>query len=97
MCVIYYFKGIEFTYHLGIYVENIVNAERKKLKHEWIVWLFCFLFSLCSSAGVQFGDNQARDVLAVMGMEMTKHAFVQLITEKASKSLHDAPVFLKKV
>ena len=32
-----------------------------------------------------------------MGMEMTKHAFVQLIAEKASKSLHDAPVFLKKV
>ena len=27
MCVIYYFKGIEFAYHLGIYVENIVNAE----------------------------------------------------------------------
>ena len=27
MYVIYYFKGIEFTYHLGIFVENIVNAE----------------------------------------------------------------------
>lgn len=27
MCVIYYFKGIEFIYYLGIFVENIVNVE----------------------------------------------------------------------
>ena len=48
--------------------------------------MFSFLFSLCSCRGVQLSNSQAGDVLAVMGMEITKDAFVQLITENASRS-----------
>lgn len=52
-----------------------------------------FFYSLCSCGGIQLGDSQAGNVLAVMGMEMTENAFVQLVTEKASTPVTSRSLF----